>query len=184
MSCMLAWDSPAEKLATRAAKGTKNLRLFMTCSPYALLVIVITLPNGRASVNVQLYLQHCLGFCNYTYMSKRSNVKTMLPGAVERHLALLGEHIHIARKRRKQSLATWAERVQVSVPTLRKMEAGDPTVSVAAYATALWLIGRVHLLSEIANPSTDELMLLQELKGITKNRQRKGRLDDLPWINK
>ena len=103
-------------------------------------------------------------------MSKDSNVKTMLPSAVEHNLRQLGEHIHIARKRRKQSLAAYAARMQVSIPTLRKLEAGDPSVSVAAYATALWLIGRVHLLGELANPETDETALLQELRTIKKGK--------------
>jgi transcriptional regulator with XRE-family HTH domain len=101
-------------------------------------------------------------------MSKDSNVKLMLPSAVERNLRQLGEHIHIARKRRKESLAVFASRMQVSIPTLRKIEAGDPSVSVAGYATALWLIGRVHLLGELANPEADEAALLQELRTIKK----------------
>jgi len=104
-------------------------------------------------------------------MSKDSNVKVMQPAAVERSLLQLGEHIRIARKRRKQSLALWAERMQVSIPTLRKVEAGDPSVSMAAYATALWLIGRVQLLGEIADPSQDELALMQELQSLGKGRR-------------
>ncbi len=106
-------------------------------------------------------------------MSKDSNVKIMLPSMVERSLVQLGEHIHIARKRRKQSLALWAERMQVSIPTLRKIEAGDPTVSMAAYATALWLIGRVQLLGEIADPAKDEVALMQELKPLSKSQRGK-----------
>lgn len=102
------------------------------------------------------------------FMSKSSNAKAMLPPPVERSLRQLGENIRIARKRRRQSLVAYAERMQVSVPTLRKVEAGDPTVSVAAYATALWLIGRVHLLGEIANPEADEMALLQELRTIKR----------------
>lgn len=104
------------------------------------------------------------------FMSKDSNVKTMLPSAVERNLRQLGEHIHIARKRRKESLASYAARMQISIPTLRRVEAGDPSVSVAAYATALWVIGRVHFLSEIANPEADEMALLQELRTIKKGK--------------
>ncbi len=107
-------------------------------------------------------------FCNYMFMSKDSNVKTMLPAAVLRNLQQLGEHIHIARKRRKESLAAYAARMQISIPTLRKLEAGDPSVSMAAYATALWVIGRVHFLGEIANPEADEMALLQELRTIKK----------------
>lgn len=103
-------------------------------------------------------------------MSKSSNVKIMLPSPVELNLRQLGNHIYIARKRRKQSLAKYAARMQVSIPTLRKVEAGDPSVSVAAYATALWIIGRVHLLGELANPETDEIALLQELRKIKKSK--------------
>lgn len=111
-----------------------------------------------------------LKFSNYMFMSKDSNVKIMLPSAVENNLRKLGDHIHIARKRRKQSLAAFAARMQVSIPTLRKLENGDPSVSVAAYATALWVIGRIHLLGELANPEADETALLQELKMIKKNK--------------
>ena len=103
-------------------------------------------------------------------MSKDSNVKVMLPSAVERNLRQLGEHIRIARKRRKESLASYAARMQISIPTLRKVEAGDASVSMAAYATALWVIGRVHFLGELANPEADEMALLQELRSIKRAR--------------
>jgi hypothetical protein len=116
--------------------------------------------------------EHMLAFflelSNYMFMSKDSNVKIMLPAAVERNLRQLGEHIRIARKRRKASLADWALRMQISIPTLRRLEAGDPSVSMAAYATALWVLGRVQFLGEIANPEADEMALLQELRTIKK----------------
>jgi len=110
---------------------------------------------------------------NYISMSKDSNVKAMLPSAVERELRQLGENVRVARKRRKGTLKDYAERMGVSVPTLRKLEAGDPTVSMGAYATALWVIGRVQLLSEIANPETDETALMLELRTIRKGERGK-----------
>ncbi|MEO8752386.1 MAG: XRE family transcriptional regulator [Casimicrobiaceae bacterium] len=67
----------------------------------------------------------------------------------------LGEHVAIARARRKESQRAWAERIGVSLPTLIRLEKGDPTVSMAAYASALWLIGRVQALGEIVAPGTD-----------------------------
>lgn len=97
----------------------------------------------------------------------------MLPAAVERGLVQLGENLRIARKRRKQSLASWAERLQVSIPTLLKMEAGNPAVSVATYATALWLLGKIQAWIEPTDPSNDEVALLQELNKIPKTRSRK-----------
>jgi transcriptional regulator with XRE-family HTH domain len=103
-------------------------------------------------------------------MSTELSITSPLPAAVERNLRQLGEHLRIARKRRKQSLAAFAERMQVSIPTLRKLEAGDPAVSMASYATALWLIGRVQYLGEIANPEADETALLTELRTIRKGK--------------
>ena len=102
------------------------------------------------------------------YMSKDSNAKAMLPAPVERNLRALGENIRVARKRRKESLATFAQRLQISIPTLRRIEAGDPSVSMAAYATALWALGRVHFLGELANPEADETALLLELRTIKR----------------
>lgn len=88
------------------------------------------------------------------------------PVAVIRHIKALGDHLKIARRVRKESLALFAERMQVSVPTLRRMEAGEPSVSMATYATALWLIGRDHFLAELANPANDEAGLSMQLRNI------------------
>jgi transcriptional regulator with XRE-family HTH domain len=91
----------------------------------------------------------------------------MLPAPVEHALATLGEHLRVARKRRHDSLAAFAERMQVSVPTLQKMEKGDPTVSMGVYASALWLVGRVQFLGAIADPATDETALMLELRKLS-----------------
>lgn len=106
-------------------------------------------------------------------MPRRSTAAEMLPLPVERALTTLGEHLRIARKRRKETLLSFAERMQVSVPTLRKMEQGDPTVSVAVYAMALWLVGRVQFLSEIANPASDETALLLDLRNLGPKQKKK-----------
>lgn len=90
----------------------------------------------------------------------------MLPAPVERALADLGENLRIARKRRRETMQSFAERMQVSVPTLRKMEAGDPTVSISVYAMALWLVGRVQFLSRMADPAADQTALALELQNL------------------
>lgn len=90
----------------------------------------------------------------------------MLPAAVESALKKLGQDLRIARKRRKESLASWSVRMQVSVPTVQKMESGDPTVSMAAYATALWLAGKSKSLGEIASPSLDNDALGLEIRAL------------------
>lgn len=41
-------------------------------------------------------------------------------------LGVLGEHLCLGRKRRKESLRVWALRMNVSIPTLPAVEKGDP----------------------------------------------------------
>jgi hypothetical protein len=89
-------------------------------------------------------------------MGKRSNATDQLPPATLDALAKLGADLAVARLRRKESLASWATRMGVTVPTLMNMEAGEPSVSMGIYLTALWLIGRDSALGELASPAHDE----------------------------
>ena len=89
-------------------------------------------------------------------MSKRSPAIDAMPSAVLVHLRLLGENLAIARKRRREPLKSWAQRIGVSEPTLMRMEKGDPSVSMGVYATALWLIGRSQAMAEFAAPEHDQ----------------------------
>jgi hypothetical protein len=50
------------------------------------------------------------------------------------------------------------------------MERGDPGVSAGIYATALWLMGRVSALPELAAPASDRGALEREVRGATKRR--------------
>jgi hypothetical protein len=95
-----------------------------------------------------------------------------LPGSVHASLELLGEHLRLGRKRRKESLRSWALRMNVSVPTLMAMEKGDPRVSIGVYATALWLMGRDEALRSLAAPESDAQALTQELL-VIKNKGRR-----------
>lgn len=67
---------------------------------------------------------------------------------------------------------SFSARMMVSVPTLRKMEAGNPSVSIVVYASALWLIGRERFLGEIANPLSDADALLLDIRGLSKGVRR------------
>lgn len=88
-------------------------------------------------------------------MPKRSAAIDALPPSVLAHLRQLGDNLAIARKRRRESLKDWAQRIGVSEPTLTRMEKGDPSVSMGVYATALWLIGRSQAMAEFAAPEHD-----------------------------
>src|SRR5690349_5384917 len=88
-------------------------------------------------------------------MPKRSAALNSMPPGVLADLRLLGENLSIARKRRREPLKSWAQRIGVSEPTLMRMEKGDPSVSMGVYATALWLVGRSDALVELAAPEYD-----------------------------
>jgi hypothetical protein len=100
-------------------------------------------------------------------MSKASNAINLMPNAASKALLALGADLVIARQRRKESLKNWALRVGVSIPTLMRMEKGDPSVSMGVYATALWLMGRHRALAEMANPKEDLGALEMEIKKAT-----------------
>ncbi|MEA3173663.1 MAG: hypothetical protein QOF42_1074 [Gammaproteobacteria bacterium] len=88
-------------------------------------------------------------------MGKHSAATDRLPPAAFDALGKLGADLAVARLRRKESLASWASRMGVSVPTLMNMEAGAPSVSIGIYLTALWMIGRESALAELAAPASD-----------------------------
>jgi hypothetical protein len=88
-------------------------------------------------------------------MPKTSRALIQLPPATAASLEKLGADLAVARLRRKESLKTWAKRMGVSVPTLQRLESGDPTVAVGIVATALWLIRRDGELAELASPEHD-----------------------------
>ena len=88
-------------------------------------------------------------------MTKASPALTQMPPSTVAALEQLGADLAVARLRRKESLKTWAQRMGVSVPTLLRLEAGEPGVSVGVLATALWLIGRDGALATLATPMED-----------------------------
>ncbi|MCD2339966.1 XRE family transcriptional regulator [Ideonella azotifigens] len=73
-------------------------------------------------------------------------------GALEK----LGADLAVARLRRKESLRSWAKRMGVTVSTLQRLEAGDPSVGIGIVATALWLIQRDGELRDLAAPEHDQ----------------------------
>lgn len=78
-----------------------------------------------------------------------------MPPATLAALEKLGADLAVARLRRGESLKTWAHRMGITVPTLLRLEAGDPGVGIGILATALWLVGRDAELAELAAPEHD-----------------------------
>jgi DNA-binding XRE family transcriptional regulator len=113
----------------------------------------------------------------FCVMSKPAQASEILPAALARALKDLGGNLALARQRRKESQRTWATRLSVSVPTLIRMEKGDPSVGMGVYATALWLMGRHAALPEVAAPAHDLNALEQDIEAV---RQRSKRLSRKP----
>ncbi len=103
-------------------------------------------------------------------MPKNPVALTVMPPAAEQALRNLGENLAIARVRRRESQRTWAKLVGCSVPTLIRLERGDPGVGMGIYATALWLIGRVAGLPELAGPGSDRGALENDGRAALKRR--------------
>ena len=107
-------------------------------------------------------------------MPQVSSAIAALPPAASAALRKLGADLATARKRRKQPLRAWAVRLDVSVPTLMKMEKGDAAVSIGVYATALWIIGRHDALAAVAEPKEDVAALENEIAAAVQRHRRVG----------
>lgn len=97
-------------------------------------------------------------------MPKTARALTELPPATAAAIEKLGADLAVARLRRKESLKTWSKRMGVSVPTLQRLEAGDPGVGIGIVATALWLIRRDGELSQLAAPEHDQGALEMDVR--------------------
>jgi transcriptional regulator with XRE-family HTH domain len=103
-------------------------------------------------------------------MPKSPKALAAMPPAAARALRSLGENLAIARVRRRESQRVWAKRLGISVPTLIRMERGDAGVGAGIYATALWLIGRVDALADVAAPAADRGALETDVRGALERR--------------
>ena len=106
-------------------------------------------------------------------MPKIASALETLPPAATAALHRLGADLATARKRRRQSLRAWAARLDVSVPTLMKMEKSDAAVSIGVFMTALWIIGRHEALAAAAEPKEDLAALENEINTAAQRHRRR-----------
>lgn len=81
--------------------------------------------------------------------------KSPLPIPAQMALRKLGQDICDARRRRRITTQLMSERAGVSRATIGKIEKGDPTTSIGAYAAALFAVGMIQRLSELADAMHD-----------------------------
>jgi transcriptional regulator with XRE-family HTH domain len=100
---------------------------------------------------------------------------TEMPIPVARALRKLGNNIRDARLRRRIPVAILAERASINRATLRKIERGDPTVSFGGYATALFGLGMIERVADIADPRHDAIGLELEEERLPARIRLQGR---------
>lgn len=89
-----------------------------------------------------------------------------LPIPARRALKKLGGDLEFARKRRRISTASMAERAEISRSTLNKIENGDGSVSMAAYLSVMLILGFEKRLGDLASAETDEMGLTLDAERI------------------
>ena len=105
----------------------------------------------------------------------KTQATNTLPRAARQALVKLGEDITVARKKRRISTVSMAERAFISRGTLFKLEKGDPSVSIGIYATVLSILGLIEDLGQAADRSSDTLGLDLEEDRLPKKVQPRNR---------
>lgn len=72
---------------------------------------------------------------------KEKRSKMTIPDPLVAALGRMGADLSAARRARQMSQEDMAGRLNMARRTLIRMERGDPTVSMGAYATAAWVLG-------------------------------------------
>jgi len=97
--------------------------------------------------------------------------------SVTRALAKLGADMSLARRRRRISQASMAERMGASLSTVRRMEKGDPRIPIHFIARALHLFGEIKALEHLLDTAHDDIGLLlmdERLPKRVRGKQRDG----------
>jgi transcriptional regulator with XRE-family HTH domain len=78
-----------------------------------------------------------------------------VPQAVQIRTSELGRRLRRARLRRGIASAELAAKAGISRNTLAALEAGKPGVTLATFATVLWVLGLDGTLDPVADPDLD-----------------------------
>lgn len=89
-------------------------------------------------------------------MTRLSKIAVSPPAAVAEALARIGRNIRTARLRRRMTIEALAERVGITRRTMGDVERGKATTAVAAYLGALWALGLIVQMRDVADPDGDE----------------------------
>ncbi len=111
-------------------------------------------------------------------MTRVSKISESPPAAVQEALERLGRNIRTARLRRKLSLEALAKRIGLSRYALADVEKGKATTAIAAYLGALWALGLLRELRDVADPDRDEEGKILESARRPRTAPKRRQLDD------
>lgn len=111
-------------------------------------------------------------------MTSKIKITDAPPAAVDDALRRLGRNIRTARLRRRLRIEDVAERLGVSRYTVADLEKGKPGTSIAAYAGALWALGLIDQMRDVADPDRDEEGKVLEGSRSPKTAPRRRTLDN------
>jgi transcriptional regulator with XRE-family HTH domain len=93
---------------------------------------------------------------------------------VDELLVELGKRLRAARIERNDTMDVFAQRLGVSVGTVRAMERGAPTVQVGAWLNALWILNRLDALTAVLEAQGSLLDRIRaEEKGLRQRASRR-----------
>jgi transcriptional regulator with XRE-family HTH domain len=111
-------------------------------------------------------------------MSKKTLAINALPQAVQGSLAALGLRIRRARKRRGLTIVELARCMYASSVTVRKVERGDPTVSLGVLAAALSCLNMGLEFDKVARFEDDETGALLDMERLDGRKRVRRKTDD------
>ncbi|WP_246327041.1 helix-turn-helix domain-containing protein [Burkholderia guangdongensis] len=82
-----------------------------------------------------------------------------MPTPVARALTKLGADMALARRRRRLTQASMAERLRISEATVRRMERGDTGISIGTIAQAFFVLGELDKITRLLDTATDDIGL-------------------------
>jgi len=86
-------------------------------------------------------------------------IKLPTPLPVSRAVRELARQLVLARRRRRLTQKSLAERMGVGLNTVRRLESASPGVALETFARALFVIGELPRLERLLAPETDALGL-------------------------
>jgi transcriptional regulator with XRE-family HTH domain len=83
----------------------------------------------------------------------------------------LGQRLRAARIERNDTMEVFAQRLGVSVGTVRAMERGAPTVQIGAWLNALWILNQLDTITPVLEPKES---LLDRFRAREKRRRQRA----------